>query len=288
LSVNIVKETSLSTVQIGEIRALVNRSNKKDNTSYVFDGSDDFKKDEDINSFLLYDNRKLTGFISIFSPKKIEAEITTIIEPEQRRRGYFTKLLFEVENELKRRNIYSILFVCDCKSKDGNSAVEKMGTRYEYSEYLMTYAGDRGNRIPNDNKVNVIEASRNDMDRLISINKSVFKSDEEEAFGFVEENFQNHGRNLYSIINENKIVGMIGVYAETDRQYIYGFCIERKYQGMGIGKQSLTSIVEICRQNNSKMDICLEVRTDNENALKLYIDVGFKLVTEFKYYRKSL
>ena len=112
------------------------------------------------------------------------------------------------------------------------------------------------------NKVNVIEASRNDIDRLISINRNVFQSDEEEAFGFVEENFQNPGRNLYSIFYENKIVGMIGVFTETDREYIYGFCTEEKYQGMGIGKQSLTSVGDY-----AIMKVWLNLQRNNSSSV---------------------
>lgn len=288
MSLNIVKETSLTTVQIREIRALVDISNKKDNTNYVFDGSDDFKKDDDINTFLLYDDKKLLGFISIFSPKKTEAELTAITGPEHRKKGYFNNLLIEVIGELKRRNIYSMLFVCDYKSIDGNSAVQTIGSKYEYSEYLMNYVGNKSNRIVGNNKVEVIEAGPDDKDRLISINKDVFQSNEEEASGFVEENFQNTSRKLFSILYEDHIVGMIGVYTEIDRKYIYGFCIDREYQGRGIGKQSLASIVDICLEENSDQNINLEVHTDNENALGLYRDVGFELVTEFKYYRKSI
>jgi len=81
---------------------------------------------------------------------------------------------------------------------------------------------------------------------------------------------------------------MIGVFTETDRQYIYGFGIEDKYRGMGIDRKSLVSIITICRQEDSNKDICLEVQTDNENALALYQNVGFELVTEFKYYRKDI
>ena len=202
----IVKAASLNTLQIHEIKTLINISNKKDNTNYVFDGSDDFKRMEDINTFLLYDDKKLLCFIDIFSPKKTEAELTAITEPDNRKKGYFNKLLVEVVNELKRRKIYSMLFVCDYKSMDGNSSVQKTGSQYEYSEYLLIFRGDSNDLITANSKIKVIEANPDDKNRLISISKNVFHYTEVEAVEFVEENFQNTCRKLFCIIYEDRIV----------------------------------------------------------------------------------
>lgn len=282
---NIAKEASITRVQEQEIRNLIDMSNKQDNTNYAFDYSDDFKKDGETNLFLLYDDKNLLGFISIFSPGKTEAELTAIVSPGYRQKGCFNYLLSEAADELKGRNIDSILFVCDYNSIDGNSTAKSIDSKYEFSEYLMKYSSDKSNIDIDSSTVLVTEAKLADKDRLININ--AFHSNREEACGMIEANFQSSVRNLYSIIYENNIVGMIGVLAETDRQYIYGFCIDKEYRGRGLGRKSLNLIVEKCLQEDNMKEICLEVQTDNENALGLYRGVGFELVTEFKYYRKS-
>lgn len=77
-----------------------------------------------------------------------------------------------------------------------------------------------------------------------------FKEKKEKSSDNLEESFNNSCRNLFSIICDEKIVGMIGVCIESDRHCIYGFCIDPEYQGRGIGKYSLTHIVDKCRKGN--------------------------------------
>jgi ribosomal protein S18 acetylase RimI-like enzyme len=288
LSISIVKEKSLSNEQLIDIRALFDQSNGHDNTNYVFDEVSDFKKDGDINNFLLYEEETLLSYITVFAPKTTEAELIAITKPEQRRKGYLKSLLSELILELNRRKIYSILFVCDYRARDGISSIRKLNAKYEYSEYLLTYADGQSKRNIKNNKICIAKASPDDAADLLSINMNAFHDDEGEATGFLEENFKNPRRNLFSILYDDKIVGMVGVYTEIERHYIYGFCVDRKFQGRGIGKYSLAYIVSKCRNENNEKEISLEVQTENKNALGLYKAVGFKLVTEFKYYRKDI
>jgi ribosomal protein S18 acetylase RimI-like enzyme len=81
---------------------------------------------------------------------------------------------------------------------------------------------------------------------------------------------------------------MIGVYQEQKRQYIYGFCIEPGYQKMGIGKAALFSVLRLCKRDYPEKMIVLEVQADNKSALSLYLKSGFKVKTEFQYFRALL
>jgi ribosomal protein S18 acetylase RimI-like enzyme len=284
----IIKETSLSSEQLSDIRDLFVLSNKHDKTSYVFDDENDFAKDGDINNFLLYNEQTLLSCITVFAPKTTEAEIIAITKPEYRREGYFKSLLSELILELIKRKIYSILFVCDHNSLHGNGTVQNLGADYEYSEYLMNFTARKIINNNFDSKVRVKKAVPKDFDRLLSINIKSFGNTEEKAAEILNENFRSAQRNLYSIFFEDYVVGMIGVYSETERNYIYGFCIDVKFRARGIGRKALSSLVELTLEEDNTKDICLEVLTDNINALGLYKDIGFELLTEFKYYRKSI
>lgn len=89
----------------------------------------------------------------------------------------------------------------------------------KYSEYLLTFRDDGNNLITDNSKIKVIESKPDDKNRLISISKNVFHNTELEAAEIVEENFQNTCRKLFYIIYEEHIIGMIGVFTETERQY---------------------------------------------------------------------
>jgi len=132
MSCTILKPTSLTKKQISEINILVSICNTYDNTNYVFDEAEDFKSETDVNSFLLYSDNQLLSVISLFAPKKTEAELLAFTLPLHRRKGYFWKLLQEVETELKRRETNSILFVCNHISKEGNLTILKTAAAYRH------------------------------------------------------------------------------------------------------------------------------------------------------------
>lgn len=289
MSYTIQKPTTLTNIQIGEITILVGICNKHDKTNYVFDECEDFKSETDINTFLLYDGNQLISVISLFVPNKSEAELLAFTLPSHRQKGFFRKLLREVEIELKRRKTNSILFVCDQKSKDGLLTITKTEAVYEFSEFLMKYnEGERMHPGINDTGKIIIQAAcEQDKSRLVQINKNAFNESEEATTEVIDEIFKSNRRKLFTILYEETLVGMIGIYTEEERKYIYGFCVAKEYQGRGIGKQALQDVVTICLKEKGRHEIVLEVKTENINALKLYTQVGFQVVTEFKYFRKE-
>lgn len=293
MSYTILKPTSLTKRQIDEINRLVGICNEHDVTNYVFDEGEDFKSETDINTFLLYDGNQLISVITLFVPNKSEAELSAFTLPSHRQKGFFRKLLQEVKTELERRRTNSILFVCDRKSKEGLSAISKTKAVYEYSEFLMRYneskqPGLNGSSGKVTGKVTVQEAEEQDKGRLVQINNNAFNESEEETTKVIDEIFKSNRRKLFSIFYEDCLVGMIGIYTEEKRKYIYGFCVDKEYQSRGIGKLALQKVVNICLKEKDMHEIVLEVQTDNENALKLYTQIGFQVVTEFKYFRSLI
>ena len=283
MKIEIVKESSLTDDNSKDIRNLYSACNRYDKSEYVFDEEDDFKQENDINTFLLYENGELAASLNIFAPTKAEAEIIPLTLPNKRNRGYFNLLLQNAREEIGRREIPSILFVCDSKSKDGIDALTHMKAKYEYSEFLMEYDShvklDTGDR----EEISVSPAEPVDKERLIEINHLAFENEKKESRGIIEEFYHSERRVLYSIKTGNDVIGMIGIYDESERKYIYGFCIDSKYQKRGIGRYVLTEIVKKNRGGDKKL--VLEVQVDNRNALKLYEDVGFVIVAEFQYHR---
>jgi ribosomal protein S18 acetylase RimI-like enzyme len=288
MNINIVKQASLTDKQINDIEALIEICNIHDNTKYIFDECDDFKKDNDINTFLLYADNELFSVINIFAPKTSEAELLAFSKPEIRRNGYFNKLMTEVKTELERRNINSVLYVCDVNSADGKNTLKKINAEYEFSEFLMGYTGSTIYETTLNDKIKIAEADYSDLDRLTAIHNNAFNIEDKKSSEFINDFFKSNRRKFYSIFYDEKITGMICVYSETGRQYICGFAVDPEYQGKGIGKQALTAVVQQCLKNNNKLKIALEVETNNENALKLYKDTGFEVETEFRYYRKMI
>jgi ribosomal protein S18 acetylase RimI-like enzyme len=284
MSTRIIKEPTLKNKQIQDILQLYTECNAYDYSKYVFDQNDDFKKEDDVNTFLLYDDKELVSLLTMFVPTDEEAEIIAMTRPSKRHNGYFNVLLKDAGEEIKRRNIKSILFVCDARSEDGNAVILQKGAVYEYSEYLMRFTGIVNKSCKNRENIQIAEAKKEDKNILTQINHDAFNMDYDVSSEIINEFFNSSRRNLYSIKLKNKILGMIGVYDEPSRKYIYGFCIDPEYQKQGIGKYVLQKIVD--KLKTGKKEIVLEVQTNNRHALQVYESAGFSIEAEFKYSRE--
>ncbi len=89
--------------------------------------------------------------------------------------------------------------------------------------------------------------------------------------------FAKYGR-LFVIYKDNNPVGLAELmqnWDDSQTTYLVGFSIFSESQGQGIGKEFLNGIIDILKSENIKK-IELTVDPDNEKALNLYQEVGFR------------
>lgn len=114
---------------------------------------------------------------------------------------------------------------------------------------------------------------------LILDEKGVNKSVEQE-----KEYLQN---NLESIINktfvgkvDNKIVSVCGIHGidkpKVAHNVSVGMSVLKEFWNTGVGTHMMNYLVNYCRTTDTIKNITLEVREDNEHAIRLYENVGFK------------
>ncbi len=281
----IIKERRLSNEQIKSIQELYKECNDHDGTQYVFDEDTDFQAELDVNTFQLCDGSKLLSTLTIFAPTRIEAEVIALTQPDQRKHGLFTSLLQCARDEVRRRGITSLLYVCDSKSVSGMQTLSHLGARYEYSEYLMRYNSGSQKRNDDTRKIGISVATEEEKNELIRIHSAAFGEDMQVSAEIINEFFSSSRREFYCVKQNDKAIGMIGVYSELDRDYIYNFSIAHKYQKKGIGKLVLQKVVDMYKTEDR--EIVLEVRAENSSALRVYEDVGFSIATEYQYYRDA-
>ena len=125
--------------------------------------------------------------------------------------------------------------------------------------------------------------------------------EDEHYFREIEETFPNV-YNIDSIINEyknnpfihilayliaDKIVGFICYYEIYDRIEIANFNVLDYFQNRGIGSKLLNYVIK--KYENNKINITLEVRCDNNKAIKLYEKNGFvKRAIRKNYYNDNI
>lgn len=77
----------------------------------------------------------------------------------------------------------------------------------------------------------------------------------------------------YKIMDDNKMVGFIGIKNYKKQIYVYRFFIDEKSRGKGIGTIVLNKMIDIAKQQDK--DMTLEVSGYNV-AKDLYERLGFK------------
>lgn len=78
----------------------------------------------------------------------------------------------------------------------------------------------------------------------------------------------------YKIMNNDKMVGFIGIKNYEKQIYLYRFFIDERYRSQGIGTIALEKMIDIAKQQNK--DMSLEVSGYNV-AKDLYERLGFKI-----------
>ena len=78
----------------------------------------------------------------------------------------------------------------------------------------------------------------------------------------------------YKLMNDNEMVGFIGIKNYDKELYLYRFFIDEKNRNKGIGTIALNKIIDMAREQNK--DMTLEVIGDNI-ARDLYERLGFKI-----------
>lgn len=79
----------------------------------------------------------------------------------------------------------------------------------------------------------------------------------------------------------SKIVGYIVTMIHESKLIVYSFAVAQSHRRRGIGRQLIEKCLELLQE-----PLYLQVRTDNEAALKLYRNVGFTVTKTLpRFYR---
>lgn len=120
--------------------------------------------------------------------------------------------------------------------------------------------------------VTMLKMTEADIPAVVAIENMSFSAPKSEAV-FREDEHK------YLVAKEKgEIVGYIGVEKIADEIHIINMAVGPSYQGKGIGKQLLETVM------NNHAVFYLEVRTSNNVAIKLYQQYGFKIVGVRKNY----
>jgi len=136
----------------------------------------------------------------------------------------------------------------------------------------------------------LIKSSYNDIEKLVEYKKKTIfeyakKLPDEEITrinNYVKNNVPKILDNYSNIVVDNKVVGCLLVMNKDDGILLDEIYIEEEYRNKGIGKDIIRNVLK-------ESDIVyLWVYKENERAISLYKDLGFKIIdeTEERFYMK--
>ncbi|WP_342436173.1 GNAT family N-acetyltransferase [Paenibacillus sp. FSL L8-0436] len=234
-----------------------------------------------------YEEELLVGFIGLYSFGS-EMEICGMVRPGYRRRGIFTSLWMRAQSIIKQKKVTTLLLNAPSNSASASAFLQTLPLVFNHAEYQMRWDGitlPQGSGAASSAAGTVVlrPAREDEESILIKLDSGGFDMSEEDAAEEYEM-YKHEGLQEHIIIEMNgQPAGKMRLYTEDNETWIYGFTVDQKLRGFGIGRSALLQTIERERRNYNGVN--LEVSLDNPNALKLYESCGFVILNKQDYYR---
>jgi ribosomal protein S18 acetylase RimI-like enzyme len=269
----IVTVTSPSENDIALILALRDKCEKRSGTGILLTG--DFLRTLNkagVGALAFMNEGHYIGFSFFYSFEKEEAEVSIFADPDEDWKRVHSLLLEAAITECRRRGHFRLLLLNDRRFLPAVELIKMAGGKLAFSEHRMTSTTAAGAIVQHidlrpvgDDDAMLREIELECHDRFYS------KPDQKRFLAMVD----------------GSPIGKIDVYEEGPDAELTGFCVLPWSRGKGFGKAILQSMVGILRAEG-KDKITLDVQTDNDVALSLYLKSGFVKEFTIDYYSISL
>jgi len=175
-----------------------------------------------------------------------------------------------------------MLFVHEPTSKGAKYILEKLNTKYDFSEYVLVY--NSTNSLKCNSKLKLVPLQRENADKIAALQADIFKRSLEVGQTMVNRALDSEEMIPYIAKFNDEVIGVCNINLENNDGCICGLGISPKYQGHGYGKEMLNLLLEKLLSMDIN-NIILEVDSENNRAYNLYTKNGFKIKTQFDYYR---
>ncbi len=124
-----------------------------------------------------------------------------------------------------------------------------------------------------------------DVPKCVEIELALFKGEDPWSEGSFRSELD-HGNYYIGAFSDNELIGYAGLAASEFEASVHTIAVVKYWQGKGVGKRLLGDL--LARVDELDVPVFLEVRTDNEPAIAMYLAHGFEhLGLRRRYYQPS-
>jgi ribosomal protein S18 acetylase RimI-like enzyme len=277
----IIHTQHLQQETIEALNALVDISRQKDGNKIAIYTELLMHQRSKPDSLLYYKQKQLVGFAAVFFFEHDTAEISLLIHPEYRKKGYGNALLRTLlESVQESRPVSKITFsIPHGLHKDSLTA---RNFQYQNSEYEMQLQLQQ----PLDVDFKPLEvrvATHADMETLCLIDQICFPTTHPYSVYRFETLLAREDNLIFVASFENQIIGKAHLSWDKKSARLSDIAVLPAMQNQGFGKK----IIAYCLNQALKIpqtNITLSVETHNKNALNLYQHLGFNVINAIDYW----
>ncbi|CDZ76283.1 ribosomal-protein-alanine N-acetyltransferase [Legionella massiliensis] len=235
------------------------------------------------NNFLYFHEDNLIGFLSIYFFYTNACEVSVMISPAHRRRGFAKQLIKAALPVLLAKQVDTLLFSTPAVVNEG--WLTRLGLHYQNSEYHM----ERNSYEPiliSKHALTIRKATEADIPALCAIDEQCFPVDPEDMpMRFI--NLMNDS--IYSVmiaLKGSKAVGKAHIRWQSEEAVLSDIAVMPEYQSRGFGSELLAYCINHALMLG-KTKLALDVETSNHSALNLYTRHDFKSVNAIDFWAIS-
>ncbi len=235
---------------------------------------------EDVQVYQYFQTKKSTEPLSVLIayPSDDYTEITAFTHPKRRCQGLFTSLF---ERYMSQNDEGPVCFFPDGCSYDALSTLEVLDCEYSSTEHLMTCDLKTRPILPFSPHFDLLACDESDIKALVAIHSRAFDMSLDESTEFLQSSFDDDAV-CWKITKGEHIVGLCLGSADKDTVYLYGFCIDPRFQNKGYGQNALALLLDCL--SDAYTTVRIQVAEENTAAYRLYCKAGFVSTQELMEY----
>ncbi|MDF1683732.1 MAG: GNAT family N-acetyltransferase [Legionellaceae bacterium] len=237
-------------------------------------------------SLLYYDEGVLVGFLAAFHFQPHTCEVSLLVDPNHRKQHIATALWHTMLSSVHAiRPAIKHLMISTPHDFNLNR-FKHHDFHFQHSEFDMEYLSNTPPQLSHPSLV-IRPAEHAHINHLCIIDKACFNPNRQHAELRFKRAIDNPDIHIFVAEHAGQVIGQVQLHFEKNQVRLTDLAVLPAWQGQGFG-QAITSYCLNYMFKHNKNRMTLIVAAKNQQALRLYQNLGFKIYNAVDYYKHDL